>query len=197
MSRGKYFRHSPFTCAVLLVLFCVVPALAAQEEDTGGSFRAYLPVAITSGGQSPDSFVVSASARQVGIAHRYDDLITAQGLAGFRSLIIVMGASSKGLGEAGLSVSKEIARVSALVERAKSGGMKIIAVHIGGNARRGALSDDFITLVVPHADCIVATNEGNGDGLFTKEARKSGIPLFLLKSSREINALLREIFLQG
>jgi hypothetical protein len=81
MSRGKYFRHSPFTCAVLLVLFCVVPALAAQEEDTGGSFRAYLPVAITSGGQSPDSFVVSASARQVGIAHRYDDLITAQGLA--------------------------------------------------------------------------------------------------------------------
>jgi hypothetical protein len=74
--------------------------------------------------------------------------------------------------------------------------MKIIAVHIGATRGGGRLSDDFITLVVARG-LYRGHQRRNGDGMFTKEARKSGIPLFLLKSSREINALLREIFLQG
>ncbi len=197
MSRGKHSRHTLLTCAVtILGLICAATALPAQDEGAAGNFQACVPVAITSCGQSPDTFVVSAAAKQAGLAHLYDELVTAQGLSGFKTLIIVMGGSAKGLGEAGLTVSKELARVSAILERADADGTKIIAVHIGGKARRGALSEEFIALVVPYADCIVATNEGNKDGMFTKEAQKRGIPLFLLKSSREINALLKEIFLQ-
>ncbi len=197
MSRGKHSRYTLLTCALALLGFiCAVIALPAQEEDQTGAFQARVPVAITSCGQSPDTFVVSAAAKQVGLPHLYDELVTTQRISGFKTLIIVMGGSSKGLGEAGLTVSKELARVSAILDRAKTEGITIIAVHIGGKARRGTLSEEFIDLVVAYADCIIATNEGNKDGKFTKEAQKRGIPLFLLKSSREINALLKEIFLQ-
>ncbi len=152
------------------------------------------PALITSCGQSPDAFTVSAAARRIGVEHLYDDLIDVPELNGFKTVIVVTGASLKGLGEAGFSVSMELSRVSALLAKAKTAGVKVIAVHIGGEARRGANSEKFIDLVIARADCIIATLEGNKDGKFSKEAQRLGIPLFLLKAPKDIGDLLQRIF---
>lgn len=82
--------------------------------------------------------------------------------------MIVIGGSSKGLGAAGISADAELERTKALLAEAKKRGMKIIGLHVGGEARRGELSDRFINEVVPSCDYFIVVEEGNKDGLFTK-----------------------------
>jgi len=160
----------------------------------GAGFEAEQPAAVTCCGQCPDSFTVSAEARKAGIIHTYDDMMGADKLDGFKTLIVVMGGSTKGLGEAGLTAPMELSRVSGILARAKRLGIKIIGVHIGGSARRGKLSEDFIRLVSTKADCMIVTVEGNTDNYFTKEAKRRTVPLYLLKSPRELGAALKTIF---
>ncbi len=99
-----------------------------------------------------------------------DSLVKAQALASTnaKTLIVVIGGSSKGLGAAGISADAELERAKALLAEAKKRGMKIIGLHIGGEARRGELSDRFINMAVPQCDYFIVVEEGNGDGLFTK-----------------------------
>ncbi len=171
-------------------LFFSQAYLHSQDISNSKTFYSLPPVLITSCGQSPDAFSISAIARRIGFEYFYDDLFTSSKFDAFRTVIIVMGASQKGLGEAGLSVSMELSRVSALLKKAKTVGAKVIAVHIGGEARRGADSEKFIDLVIALADCIIVTNRGNEDGKFSKESERLGIPLFLIKAPKDIEELL-------
>ena len=50
-------------------------------------------------------------------------------------------------------------------------------MHIGGEARRGELSDKFVKVAAPYCDYLIVVNEGNKDGLFTKTATEKKIPL--------------------
>ena len=49
--------------------------------------------------------------------------------------------------------------------------------HVGGEARRGDLSDPFITNMAPAADYLIVVEEGNKDGLFTRIAADNDIPM--------------------
>ena len=82
--------------------------------------------------------------------------------------LIMLGGSSKGLGAAGISAQAEIDRTKALIAEAKKQGMKIIGLHIGGEGRRGELSDKFLVDTVPACDYVIVVAEGNKDNLFTK-----------------------------
>ncbi len=50
--------------------------------------------------------------------------------------------------------------------------MKILVMHVGGEGRRGTLTDLFINAAVPFADQVILVKGGNNDGLFTKLAKK-------------------------
>jgi hypothetical protein len=82
----------------------------------------------------------------------------------------VLGGSSKGLGAAGISAQAEIDRTKALIAEARKQGLKIIGLHVGGEARRGELSDRFLVDTVPACDYVIVVAEGNKDNLFTKLA---------------------------
>jgi hypothetical protein len=161
-------------CLLLVVLFFGT-ALWAQQ---GGVAFADSPAVLTSVGQSADIEMVRVLLTRNRVQFRADPLIYADGLrAEDRTLILVVGGSSKGLGAAGISADDELRRSQALVRQARDLGMKIIAVHIGGDARRGPLSDGFINFAVPAADYVVVTTEGNSDRLFTNLANTARIPL--------------------
>ena len=87
----------------------------------------------------------------------------------------VVGGSSKGLGAAGIDKEQEIDRVKGLLDAAKSSGMKILVMHVGGEGRRGALSDAFIEVAVPYADALIVVDGGNEDGLFDRLAGGKGL----------------------
>lgn len=82
--------------------------------------------------------------------------------------MLAIGGSSKGLGAAGISAEAELERTKALLAEAKRLGMKIIGVHVGGEARRGELSDKFIVAALPSCDYVVIVADGDKDGLFAK-----------------------------
>jgi hypothetical protein len=149
------------------------------------------PAFLTSSGQSADVEMVKVLFTRSGIAFTMDAAAPAKALAasGAKCLVVAIGGSSKGLGAAGISAEVELERTRALIGEAKRLGMRIIGVHVGGEARRGELSDKFIEAVVPSCDYVVIVAEGDKDGLFKKlcgtkipidavdKISKAGVPL--------------------
>jgi len=160
-------------CLFFVVLFFGMSAWAQQ----GRTAFADGPAVLTSVGQSADIEMIRVLMTRAGLPFRANALIYADGLTtADRTLVLVIGGSSKGLGAAGISAEDELRRSQALVAQARNMGMNIIALHIGGDARRGPLSDGFIRFAVPAADYVIVVSAGNADGLFTTLTNQAGIP---------------------
>jgi len=135
------------------------------------------PLLITSLGQSPGGLMAKVLADRAGIEYTYEKTAQPDRIAGNGTLVLVIGASAKGLGAAGISLDDEIARGRSLVAQARALGWGIVVMHIEGEARRGRLSDRLINELVPLADYVVVRADGNADGLFTALCSSNGIPL--------------------
>jgi hypothetical protein len=157
------------------------------------AFTSALPVAITACGQSPDAYTVSLLSKRVKLEHTFDNVLKLEVLKTFKTLVVVMGGSAKGLGEAGIDEGSEIARVTQLLNKAKELGVKIVAVHVGGESRRGPLSDKFIDPVVAKANYILVTEDGNKDGVFARHAKTRNIPLQVVKQLAEVGPALKAL----
>lgn len=161
----------------ILSVFVLLAAAAALSAQAPAAF-ADKPALLTSVGQSADIEMVKVLLNRGKVNHTADPLVTAAKLpGGAQTLVLAVGGSSKGLGAAGISTEAEIDRAKALIKRARELGMKIIAIHVGGEARRGTLSDAFINLCVPGADYTIVVADADKDGLFTKLAGQAKIPL--------------------
>lgn len=135
------------------------------------------PVILTSVGQSADVEMVKALMDNAGIEHTMDKVVGADAIGDQKTLILAVGGSSKGLGAAGIDADTELARTNELIDAAKDKGIKIIAMHVGGQNRRGELSDKFIEPSLSKADYIIIVADGDSDGLFTSIASKNAIPM--------------------
>jgi hypothetical protein len=179
-------------CSILLALLLVCsasPALAAGLS--GAEFDA--PALITSIGQSADGQLVKVLADRIGLNYSYDSTAAPGSVKDFKTLILVLGGSSKGLGAAGINPEQEEQRARALISAAKEAGVKIIAMHVGGEARRGDLTDRFVSLTAPSANYIIAVAEGNKDGIFTNIAGGS-IPIDLPDSIGDAGRFMKAAF---
>ena len=105
------------------------------------------PALVTSGGQSADYQMIATVMEKQGMEFTTNNLATSADLGDAKTLIVVVGGSSKGLGAAGIDADGELERLDELMTAAKDAGLSIIAMHTGGEARRGDLSDKFITPV--------------------------------------------------
>lgn len=149
-----------------LVLLC---AAAAHGYNLKAPLAAK-PALLTSAGQSADVEMVKVLLDRSKVTFQSNPKIKAEELAGSgaKSLVVAIGGSSKGLGAAGLSAEVELKRSKALLAEARKLGLKIVGLHVGGESRRGELSDKFIEAAVPLCDYVIVVADGNKDGLFTK-----------------------------
>lgn len=153
------------------------------------------PILITSIGQSADVSMLNALMGKIeGVEYDFDQLASAEAVAGYKTMILACGASSKGLGAAGISQEDEIARAEAIVKAAKDNNITVIVAHLGGVARRGALSDQFNDLALSCASYILVVEDGNDDGKFTDAAVDAGIPITLINSIKDAQTPLADIF---
>lgn len=81
-------------------------------------------------------------------------------------VIIVPGASTKGLGAAGTNLAAEKLRGEAFAAAAKAGKITVIVVHIGGEARRGNDTDPLVRAAADGAELLFVVEDGNSDGFF-------------------------------
>jgi hypothetical protein len=171
--------------------------------------KAGLPVLTTSAGQSTDVTTLNIVLDEAGITYDYCDVPTPEmvadgvGLGGresgpgfhvevmtdlgkypagtaYKTVIFAIGASLKGMGASGLTLDSEEARLRKVIDFCKQKKISVMAVHIGGESKRGPAGSDnerMIDAVAPYADYIVVTKDSNKDGRFTKIAESKKIPL--------------------
>jgi hypothetical protein len=177
--------------SLLLLSVTGLPA-AAQSEQKFSS-----PILVTSSGQALDAFTVKTLLGRAGVKVEYDPKATDAALNGVKTVIIAVGASNKGFGQAGITAETELARSKAILDTAKAKGISVICVHIGGAERRKGLSVQFIDLVCPVSNQLVVSKEGNADDHFSKLAKEKSIPLTLIEQPLDVGKALASLIVQG
>jgi hypothetical protein len=190
--------------AASFILSLAPPTAAGQAAAA----KAELPVLVTSCGQSNGPTTIKIVLQRLKMAFDIDPLATPETLrakakAGtpYKSLIITMGASLKGMGAAGIEIEDELARASALIAEARKTGVKVIGAHIEGMKRRaqGAAAGDTtdeqsIDAVAPASDILLVWKEGNADGRFTTISQAKGVPLIEFEKTLDLIPTLEKLF---
>lgn len=169
----------------------IVPAASAV---TGENPVFEPPLLITSAGQSPDVQLAVVLAKRAGIEHTLAKLATARDFGGAKTLGIVVGASLKGLGAAGIDTAKEKERVKGLVAEAAKRGIPVLFLHLGGDQRRGELTDAMVAEYLPAAKMAVIVKSADADDLFSKICKERGIPLVAVEKTADAAEVLKSAF---
>ena len=165
-------------------------------------------VLLTSCGQSPGPLKVKFFFGKLGIDYVYNLQASASDIVAkkkegkpFKSLIIVVGASLKGMGAAKVSIEDEIDRVQKLIAEARKQGMKVVGAHVEGMDRRaqgaapGDNSDEqSIDAVCPQSDIMVVRKDGDEDKRFTTISTGKKIPLILFEKNMELSDVLKNLY---
>jgi predicted regulator of Ras-like GTPase activity (Roadblock/LC7/MglB family) len=152
------------------------------------------PILISSAGQSADVTLAGMLFKKSNIEYKANPMAKEVDLDGIKTLVIVPGFSSKGLGAAGISRDTEKSRVSALIASAKKKNIKILVMHLGGTARRGQQSDDFNEMAAEAANSMIVVKQGNEDGFFTKISSDKKINLKLIDKMADAVVSIKELF---
>lgn len=214
------------TMIAILVLVGLMAAMPALAEETTIPTLAY-PVITTTAGQSADIITLNILVDEAGVKYDYCDVPDAEMLATgvgmgaaasapgfhvesytdteqfplgtpFKTLVVVIGASLKGMGASGLTIQDELSRIDEILAYCQENEIFVVAVHIGGFAARGADDGDnevMIDVVLPYADYIIVTAEGNEDGRFTTAAEEQGIPITQIDFALGIIEVLAQAFM--
>lgn len=180
-----------FTLLLVIIFVLSVGSMASARNLSGPEFDQ--PMLITSVGQSADGQMVRVLAQRAGLNFAYDSLAGAGAVGDYRTVALVVGGSSKGLGAAGINPDQEEQRAQSLIAAAKNAGVKIIVMHVGGEARRGDLTDRFVRMVAPHANYMIVVADANLDNIFGQIAGE-GIPVDYPGSVSEAGAFLKAAF---
>jgi len=165
--------------------------------------KAQAPVLVTSCGQSPGPLKITVFLKRLGIEYDYKTDATDKDIATkkYKTVIVVTGASLKGMGAAGVSMKDELVRTAALLDAAKKQGVLIVGAHVEGMARRaqgadaGDNSDEqSIDAVCPKAQALLIRKDGDEDGRFTAIAKKQNIPMVAFEKNLEIEGVLKALF---
>jgi hypothetical protein len=161
------------------------------------------PVLITSIGQAPGASWAKVLMKQLKIDVTHDDMVTAEDLVkasknpktAYKTLIMSMGTSLKGMGGAGVDIDKEVARCNALADQAKKLGMTIVGIQIEGSARRTDESDEKSNrAVTSKSDILIVRKEVDKDGFFTNAAKQKGIPIIRTVESMDFKYAFSVLF---
>jgi hypothetical protein len=201
---SRLHKSAAAFAAAAFIIALVPVAFAAQAQEA----KAELPVLVTSCGQSIGPTTIKVVLQRLKMTYDIEPLATPETLqakakAGtpYKTLIITMGASLKGMGAAGIEIEDELARAAALIAEARKSGVKIIGAHIEGMKRRsqGAAAGDTtdeqsIDAVAPNSDILLVLKEGNSDGRFTVISQAKKIPLVEFEKTMDLIPAMEKLF---
>ncbi len=205
-------RKNQLVSTLLFTLILIAGTTSLQAAQTEVP-KAELPVLLTSCGQSPGANMLKAIFMRLKLPHEPkayelvaaatpDDLKAAQDAGSpYKTMILVMGASLKGMGAAGISMDDELDRAAQLIEAAHTQGITVIGAHIEGMKRRaqgadpGDNTDELsIDAIAPKSDFLIIRKDGNEDGRFSAIAKEKNIPLVEVEKNMELFEVLKQMF---
>lgn len=193
-------------CVVWLII--AVGLIACPASAQKQAVKLEQPVLLSSCGQSPGPLKIKVFFGKLGIDYVYNLQASANDLVAkkkegkpFKSLIIVVGASLKGMGAAKVSIEDEIDRTKKLIAEARKQGMKVVGAHVEGMERRaqgaapGDNSDEqSIDAVCPQSDVMVVRKDGDEDKRFTTISTGKKIPLLMFEKNMELSDVLKNLY---
>jgi len=182
-----------FFMTFFLLAFFIL-AIFPQEEKIVASSLFEQPLLITSAGQSAEVRLVSVLAKRGELNFILSKTATPKDLENIKTLALVLGVSMKGLGAAGLDIAKERERLNLLVGEAQKKNIPLLCLHLGGEARRGQISDALISAFLPKAKMVIVVKSGNKDKLFTKICEEHNIPLVEVEKTADVLTPLKDAF---
>ncbi|HHY46780.1 MAG TPA: hypothetical protein GX506_05700 [Firmicutes bacterium] len=165
--------------------------------------KAEPPVVVTTLGQSPGALMVRMLCNSVKLKCDEKDLLTAEELlaaskkkdTAYKTLIITMGTSLKGMGAAGIDIESEVKRVQAVIDTARKLGILIIGAQIEGPSRRVDEYDEkSIRTVTPQSDLLIIRKDINKDGYFSNTAKEKHIPIVFITQAMDLTHVLKVLF---
>jgi len=196
-------------CISPIILLLVIGGLAwspamAQKQ----TIKLEQPVLLTSCGQSPGPLKIKVFLAKLKIDYVYDLQASEGDLAAkkkegkpFKSLIIVTGASLKGMGASKVSIEDELDRAKKLIAEARKQGIKVVGAHVEGMERRaqgaapGDNSDELsIDAVCPQSDLLLVRKDGDEDKRFTAISTGKKIPQVTFEKNMELSDVLKNLY---
>jgi hypothetical protein len=175
--------------AVGLAAAAILAPATAQQKP-----KATPPILVTSIGQSLDAFQVQLAVKRANIKYTYEALADTSALDGVKTLFLAVGASKKGFGDAGITINDELDRTKKMIEAAEKAGIFIVVLHMGGEERRDALSDQLIDVAAPHAKYLIIRQDSDADGKFAAIAKDKKIPIDVIDGVINLRPLLDGLF---
>ena len=150
---------------------------------------------LTTVGQA-DSNIVSNIFNKAGAAGKFtlNAMLNASEVEEGAVVFLTLGASSKGLGAAGIDESYEKARAKEFSDAAATGKFTLILFHVGGTARRGTSSDPIIEAAFPGAAACFVVSSGNEDGFFNGLATDNNVSLYEVSKSLDLVSLAKGLY---
>ncbi len=188
---------------VLLVLVAVVAGVVRTEGAVSGAkpVKGQAPLLITNAGQGPGAKMARLLVQRSGAMTDFDynaepreaDLRKRP----YKTLMVVLGSTAKGLGASGVTIDQEIERLTAMMAEARTLKIQVVVVLLEGKARRGkpgGADERCIDLVAPLAHYLVVKKDGNEDGRFDAIAKKTGAPLTIIDDAVDFGDVVKGMY---
>ena len=197
--KRRMWRWSLPAAAALVVAVGLVPVRAAVSGAK--PVKGQVPLLITNAGQGPGAKMARLLVQRAGVITDFDynaepkpaDLKARP----FKTLMVVLGSTAKGLGASGITIDQEIDRLNAMMAEARRLKLQIVCVLLEGKTRRGkpgGADERCIDAIAPFAHYLVVKKDGNEDGRFDAIARKSGAPLTLIDDAVDFGDVVKGMF---
>ncbi len=192
----RHARTFAIAAAVLLA------AVAARGAVTGAApVKGQLPLLITNAGQGPGAKMARLLVQRSGAVTDFDynaepreaDLQKRP----YKTLMVVLGSTAKGLGASGITIDQEIERLNGMIAAARKLKIQVVAVLLEGKARRGkpgGADERCIDAVAPFAQYLVVKKDGNEDGRFDAISKKTGAPLTIIDDAMDLGDVVKRMY---
>jgi hypothetical protein len=183
--------------AAALLAGTVSPARAAV---TGAApVKGQQPLLITNAGQGPGAKMSGLLVRRAGVEFDYNAEPKPADLKAkpYKTMIVVLGSTAKGLGASGITIDQEIERLNAMIAEARALKIQIVAVLLEGKTRRGkpgGADERCIDAIAPFANALVIKKDGNEDGRFDAIAKKTGAPLTFIDDAMDFSEVAKAMY---
>ena len=185
--------------AGIIALLAFTPASAAVSG--AAPVKGQQPLLITNAGQGPGAKMSRLLVQRTGAVTDFDYLAEPQPAdlkaKPYKTLMVVLGSTAKGLGASGITIDQEIDRLTAMIAEAKKLKLQIVGVLLEGKTRRGkpgGADERCIDAIAPFADYLVVKKDGNEDGRFDAIAKKSGAPLTLIDDAMDFSEVVKAMY---
>ena len=109
-------------------------------------------------------------------------------------VFVFVGCSIKTLTENGTTLDEEMKRAEDILDACINKNIKVIAIHTGGEARRGSTSDRFIEKMFASSDFNIYVEAGNFDGFISNISNKNNKPTYQITTNKELTDVVNLLY---